>query len=77
MKRKEEVEGFIEDALVLQHVKVALLVYALGVRYAVFQIVLAKLVLTLPGMPLSKLEFKLCFNCCFFLVSFCSYGLNC
>lgn len=58
MKKKEAVAEFTEDALILQPAKVALLVCALVVIYAVFQIALARLVWTLQGMP--KLEFISC-----------------
>jgi len=55
MKKKEAVAEFTEGAHIVQHAKVALLVCALDASYAVFQIALARLVLTLQGMP--KLEF--------------------
>jgi hypothetical protein len=58
MKKKEAVAEFTEDALILQHAKVALLVCALVVIYAIFQIALARLVWILQGMP--KLEFISC-----------------
>jgi hypothetical protein len=61
MKKKEVVAEFTEDALVLRHAKVALLVSASGVTYAVFRTALARLVLTLQGMSMPKLEFKSCY----------------
>ena len=51
MKKKEQAVEFTGDALVLQHAKVALLVCALAVISAAFQIAAARLVLTLQTMP--------------------------
>lgn len=54
LMKKEQVAEYTRDALVLQHAEVALHVCALDVISAVFQIAVARLVLTLQGMP--KLE---------------------
>lgn len=50
MKKNEEVEEFTEDAVGLQRAKVALLVCALDVTSAVFQIAAVRPVLTLLAM---------------------------
>lgn len=62
MKKKEQVVEFTEDAVVPQLAKVVLLVCALDVIFAAFQIAAARLVLTLQTTP--KLD---SFIFCYFL----------
>ena len=72
MKKNEPVAEFIGDVHVLQHAKDALLVSALGVISAVFQIAVARLARTSQEMP--NLESHIIFLT-YNIHHFSSYGL--